>query len=126
MDYCSGGDLSKYINKNKRLTEEISKIYLSEVVLALEHIHNNNVIYRDLKPENIVIDEKGHANLTDFGLSKVGVVDQLGARTFCGSFAYMAPEMINGAGHGKTIDWYHLGVLLYEMLTGEPPHFDMN
>lgn len=77
--------------------------------MALEHLHKNDIIYRDLKPENIVIDSYGHALLTDFGLSKEGVRDNYGAKSFCGSMAYLAPEMLKRMGHGRAVDWYHLG-----------------
>jgi serine/threonine protein kinase len=97
---------------------------LSEILLALEDLHKRDIIFRDLKPDNVVIDNDGHALLTDFGLSKEGVNEvNYGARSFCGSVAYLAPEMIRKAGHGKSVDWYLLGVLLYEMLVGQPPYF---
>jgi len=94
------------------------------VLLALEDLHKRDIIYRDLKPDNVVLDPEGHANLTDFGLSKEGVEDShRGAKSFCGSVAYLAPEMLRRVGHGKAVDWYLLGVLLYEMLVGVPPYF---
>jgi len=92
-------------------------------VCALEALHKRNIIFRDLKPENIVIDQDGHAMLTDFGLSKEGISNSTKARSFCGSVAYLAPEMLSRRGHGKTVDLYLLGVLLFEMLTGTPPYF---
>lgn len=77
-----------------------------------------------MKPDNVVLDEEGHALLTDFGLSKEGVgYSQQGAKSFCGSYAYLAPEMVKKVGHGKAVDWYLLGVLFYEMLTGLPPYY---
>lgn len=123
LDYCSGGDLGAYLSREKRFSEPLAKIYVCEVLLALEELHKRDIIFRDLKPDNIVLDEDGHAMLTDFGLSKEGIYDNVTARSFCGSVAYLAPEMIKRQGHGKAVDWYLLGVLLYEMLVGTPPYF---
>mmetsp|Transcript_18123 Transcript_18123/g.2956 ORF Transcript_18123/g.2956 Transcript_18123/m.2956 type:complete len:189 (+) Transcript_18123:243-809(+) len=126
LDYCSGGDLGKVLKKYKKFTEQRAKYYLCEILLALEELHRRNIIFRDLKPDNIVLDSRGHALLTDFGLSKEGVCDNYMARSFCGSVAYLTPEMIRRQGHGKAVDWYLLGVLLYEMLVGVPPYFSHN
>ena len=101
-------------------------MYLAEVLLALEDLHKRDIIYRDLKPDNIVFDQTGHAMVTDFGLSKEEVSDNSMAKSFCGSPAYLAPEMLKRQGHGKSIDWYLLGVLLYEMLVGIPPYYSNN
>jgi serine/threonine protein kinase len=124
LDLCPGGELFYYITKNKRFNETQAKFYFAEVLLALEHLHKNNIIYRDLKPENILIDERGHIKLTDFGLSKMDfkLYDQ--AYSFCGSPEYMSPEMLANAGHGRAVDIYCLGVLLYELLTALPPHYN--
>jgi serine/threonine protein kinase len=126
LDYCPGGDLAKIIQSQKRLSEDVAKLYLCEILLSLEYLHSHDIIFRDLKPDNIVLDEDGHALLTDFGLSKEGVLDNQAANSFCGSIAYLAPEIIRRSGHGKSVDWYLLGVLLYEMLVGIPPYFTNN
>ncbi|OMJ88775.1 hypothetical protein SteCoe_9241 [Stentor coeruleus] len=126
LDYCAGGDLSTHLMKDKKFPENRAKIYVCEIVLALEELHRNDIIYRDLKPDNIVLDKDGHALLTDFGLSKEGILDNYAARSFCGSLAYLAPEMIERNGHGKAVDWYLLGVVFYEMVVGIPPYFSMN
>ncbi len=125
MDYHPGGDLGQYLEQDGCFDEERSKIYISEIILAIEELHRNNIIFRDLKPENIVLDNQGHALLIDFGLSKLNVkMINKGAKSFCGSIAYLAPEMVKKKGHGKAIDWYLIGVLLYEMLVGIPPYYD--
>lgn len=124
MDYCPGSDLGEYLEEEGRFTEQRAKMYMSEVLLALEELHKHNIIFRDLKPENIILDGKGHAMLIDFGLSKEGVASQnKGAKSFCGSVAYLAPEMVKKIGHGKSMDWYLLGVVLYELLVGIPPFY---
>jgi serine/threonine protein kinase len=126
LEYCAGGDLAQHLQKEKRFDEDRAKIYLCEIILALEDLHKRDIIFRDLKPDNVVLDSEGHALLTDFGLSKEGVLDNKGAKSFCGSIAYLAPEMLKRTGHGKSVDWYLLGVLFYEMLVGIPPYFANN
>ncbi len=123
-DYCPGGDLSQYLEIERQFSEEKARFYILEILLAIESLHERDIIFRDLKPDNVVLDDDGHALLTDFGLSKEGVQQQNGgAKSFCGSYAYLAPEMIKKAGHGKAVDWYLLGVVFYEMLTGMPPYY---
>ena len=126
LEYCPNGDLSKQLKLQKRFSEEKARFYICEIILALGELHKNDIIYRDLKPDNIVIDKDGHALLTDFGLSREGVYDKDIAKSFCGSIAYLAPEMLNRRGHGKAVDWYLLGVIFYEMLVGVPPFFTAN
>jgi serine/threonine protein kinase len=101
----------------------VAKIYLAEIILALEALHKNCIIFRDLKPENVVLDENGHALLTDFGFSKTGVEAGKLSFDFCGTPAYMAPEIIKKKGHSRQVDWYLLGILTYELLVGIPPYF---
>lgn len=118
--------MSRALHKDRKFTEERARNYLAEILLALEDLHKRDIIFRDLKPDNIVFDEDGHALLTDFGLSKEGVVSNSQSKTFCGSPAYLAPEVLKRSGHGKSVDWYLLGVLLYEMLVGIPPYYANN
>ena len=123
LEYCPNGDLAKHLLFEKRFSEEKAKFYICEVLLALENLHQRDIIFRDLKPDNVVLDSQGHAKLTDFGLSKEGINDNVITNSFCGSIAYLAPEMLKKQGHGKAVDWYLLGVLLYEMLVGITPFF---
>eukprot|EP00742_Colponemidia_sp_Colp-10_P003496 GILJ01003723.1.p1 GENE.GILJ01003723.1~~GILJ01003723.1.p1 ORF type:complete len:872 (-),score=124.93 GILJ01003723.1:436-3051(-) len=126
LDFCPGGDLGQHLSRERRFSEDRARFYTAAVLLALEHLHKLNIIYRDLKPDNVVLDAEGYACLTDFGLSKEGVFDNVSASSFCGSVAYLAPEMLKRSGHGKSVDWYLLGVMLFEMLTGAPPFFCNN
>jgi hypothetical protein len=124
MDYCPGGDLGSLLATEKRFSEEVTRLYATEVLLALEHLHSLDIIYRDLKPDNVILDADGHAMLTDFGLSKEGITSAMTTSSFCGSIAYLAPEILLRQGHGKTVDWYLLGVMMYEMMVGYPPYFN--
>lgn len=124
MDYAPGGDMGMALANHRRFTVEAARVYAAEIVLALEYLHKQNIIFRDLKPDNVVFDEQGHAMLTDFGLSKTGVGSHDVSQSFCGSVAYLAPEMLRRTGHSRSIDWYLLGVLIYEMLVGVPPYFN--
>jgi Protein kinase domain/Ankyrin repeats (3 copies) len=126
MDFCPNGDLGTQLAREKHFSEEKAKFYLIEVLLALQELHRHGIIFRDLKPENVVLDRDGHARLTDFGLSKEGIGDGQLAKSFCGSVAYLAPEMLRKSGHSRSVDWYLLGVLLYEMLVGAPPYYSSN
>ncbi|KRX04831.1 Protein kinase-like domain [Pseudocohnilembus persalinus] len=126
LSFAPGGDLGKMLAKEKQFSEQRAKIYAAEVLLALEDLHKRDIIFRDLKPDNVVLGSDGHILLTDFGLSKEGVLEQIqGAKSFCGSVAYLAPEMLQRQGHGKAVDWYLLGVLLHEMVVGLPPYYSL-
>eukprot|EP00930_Biecheleria_cincta_P035304 TRINITY_DN24284_c0_g1_i1.p1 TRINITY_DN24284_c0_g1~~TRINITY_DN24284_c0_g1_i1.p1 ORF type:complete len:780 (+),score=113.97 TRINITY_DN24284_c0_g1_i1:18-2357(+) len=122
LQYCPGGNLQHLITREKRLYEPQARLYAAEILLALMHLHERHTIFRDLKPDNVVMDEANHAMLTDFGLSKEGVGIR-GTRSFCGSVAFLAPEILLRKGHGHTVDIYNLGVLLFAMLTGLPPFY---
>ena len=125
IDYCSGGDLNFHI-MNNTFEEDEAKIYIAELILGIEHLHNLNIIYRDLKPENILINSDNHIKLADFGLAKEGVNDSTMTRSFCGSPAYLSPEMIIRKGAGKSADMYGIGAVLYEMIHGSPPFYSNN
>jgi len=125
LDYFQGGELFFHLKNNRRFPEDVARIYVGEIALALGHLHSLQVIYRDLKPENILLDDNGHVCLTDFGLSKdVDPTDK--AHTFCGTPEYLAPEIVTGAGHDKAVDWWSLGILLYELTVGIPPFYSQN
>ncbi|CAJ0946415.1 unnamed protein product, partial [Mesorhabditis belari] len=121
LDFLRGGDLFTRLSKEIMFTEEDVKFYLAELVLALEHLHSLGIVYRDLKPENILLDADGHLKVTDFGLSKESVDGDQKTYSFCGTIEYMAPEVITRRGHSTAADFWSLGVLMYEMLTGRLP-----
>ena len=121
-EYCPGGDLQYHLKINL-LEEEEAKFYISELILAIEHLHDLNIIYRDLKPENILIGEDNHIILADFGLAKEGIQGNSLSQSFCGSPAYLPPETLNMKGVGKSGDIYGIGAVLYEMISGTPPFF---
>jgi len=123
MEYIIGGELFSQLRKVGRFSNDTSRFYAAEIVLALEYLHSKNIVYRDLKPENLLIDKDGHMKITDFGFAKV-VEDR--TWTLCGTPEYLAPEIIQSKGHGKAVDWWALGILIYEMLAGYPPFYDEN
>jgi len=129
LDFMAGGELFFWLKKDHKFSENRSRLYAAEITVAIEALHNVDIVYRDLKPENILLDEAGHLRLTDFGLAKGGITGpgaEGGTKTFCGTPEYLAPEILENKGHGKAVDWWALGTLLYEMLTGLPPFYDTN
>ncbi|KAI9613792.1 hypothetical protein H4Q26_009639 [Puccinia striiformis f. sp. tritici PST-130] len=124
MDYKSGGELFHHLQKEGRFTEERARFYTAEIVLALEHLHQYNIVYRDLKPENILLDAMGHIVLCDFGLSKPNLNPDELTTTFCGTTEYLAPEvLLDDHGYSKLVDFWSLGVLLFEMCCGWSPFY---
>ena len=122
-EFMQGGDMFFHLHDGQIIVfnNEKAKFYILELVLALECLHKHNMVYRDLKPENILLDEKGHVKLTDFGLSKILETESDKAFTICGTPQYLAPEVLLKKGYDKAVDWWSLGCVMYEMLTGRLP-----
>ena len=125
LDYCPIGDLSYQIQLNL-FEEDEAKFYIAELILAIEYLHQHDIIYRDLKPENILIDSDGHVKLADFGLAKENVSTNVPNKTFCGSPQYLSPEMLSKEGTTKASDIYGIGAILFELISGAPPFFNQD
>uniref|UniRef100_A0A674F0C3 non-specific serine/threonine protein kinase n=1 Tax=Salmo trutta TaxID=8032 RepID=A0A674F0C3_SALTR len=138
MEYVEGGDCANLLKNMGPLPVDMAKMYFAETVLALEYLHNYGIVHRDLKPDNLLVTSMGHIKLTDFGLSKVGLMNmttnlyeghiEKDAREFsdkqvCGTPEYIAPEVILRQGYGKPVDWWAMGIILYEFLVGCVPFF---
>lgn len=123
LEYINGGEMFTHIHRNRRFSLEVARFFTAEIVLAFEYLHNIDVLYRDLKPENVLIDYQGHLRITDFGFAK-RVSDR--TWTLCGTPEYLAPEIILSRGYAHAVDWWALGVLIYEMRTGYAPFYDQN
>lgn len=124
LEYVPGGSLRGYLDAKKTFDLQTTKFVAAEVLLGLTYLHEKlDIIHRDLKPENVLIDADGHCKLTDFGLSKVGKME---AFSFCGTFNYIAPELIKKQGYNKMVDFWMLGCLIYEMLVGKSPFAHKN
>jgi tRNA A-37 threonylcarbamoyl transferase component Bud32 len=126
MDYCEKQDMGKYIRQNGTLTEHQAKILMCELILAIKAMHSKNFIHRDIKVDNIFVDSDGHVKLGDFGLTKELKSSRCQTDSFCGSIAYLPPEIVKRKTHGKSVDWYLLGELLYELILGRPPFYAEN
>ncbi|KAG9440943.1 hypothetical protein H6P81_021108 [Aristolochia fimbriata] len=145
MEYLNGGDLYSLLQKVGRLEEDVARIYIAELVLALEYLHSLGIVHRDLKPDNILIAHDGHIKLTDFGLSNFGLInstvdlsssgpesldiscehadqsDRRSDKSAVGTPDYLAPEILLGTEHGSAADWWSVGIILFELITGIPP-----
>nr|POF13288.1 serine/threonine-protein kinase psk1 [Quercus suber] len=123
LEYAQGGELFTHLSMERMFSESTAAFYMAEIVLALEHLHHNvRVIYRDLKPENCLLDQEGHLLLTDFGLSKVALEEENDrTNSILGTIEYMAPEVIQGHAYDFTVDWWSLGAIGFDLLTGSPP-----
>ena len=121
MEVVTGGEMFTHLRRARKFSDEQSKFYGLIIADIFAHMHSSNIIHRDLKPENILMEASGYAKLTDFGFAKV---IEHRTYTLCGTPEYIAPEVLLNKGHGKPVDWWTLGILIYEMIVGQPPFCD--
>lgn len=121
LEYVIGGEFFTHLRNAGRLDTISSRFYSAQVALIFEYLHTHDFIYRDLKPENLLLDKDGYIKITDFGFAKRVVFKTY---TLCGTPEYIAPEVLLNKGHGKGVDWWTLGILMYEMMVGQPPFVD--
>jgi len=121
MEYIIGGEFFSHLRKAGRFPNDTSKFYAAQITLVFEYLHGMQILYRDLKPENLLLTSEGNCKVTDFGFAKRV---EYRTWTLCGTPEYLAPEIILSKGHGKAVDWWALGILMYEMLAGYPPFYD--
>ncbi|KAK7909297.1 hypothetical protein WMY93_013981 [Mugilogobius chulae] len=126
LDYVNGGELFYHLQRERIFLEPRARFYAAEIASALGYLHSLHIVYRDLKPENILLDSQGHIVLTDFGLCKEGLEPNGTTSTFCGTPEYLAPEVLQKQAYDRTVDWWCLGSVLYEMLYGLPPFYSRN
>ncbi|CAB1320414.1 unnamed protein product [Coregonus sp. 'balchen'] len=126
LDYVNGGELFYHLQRERVFLEPRARFYAAEIASALGYLHSLHIVYRDLKPENILLASTGHIVLTDFGLCKEGLTPTGTTSTFCGTPEYLAPEVLQKQAYDRTVDWWCLGSVLYEMLYGLPPFYSRN
>mmetsp|Transcript_15572 Transcript_15572/g.20533 ORF Transcript_15572/g.20533 Transcript_15572/m.20533 type:complete len:332 (+) Transcript_15572:228-1223(+) len=121
LEYIIGGEFFSHLRRTGRFDNSASRFYSAQIVCVFEYLHSLDIIYRDLKPENLLLDQTGHFKITDFGFAKKVAFKTY---TLCGTPEYIAPEVLLNKGHGKGVDWWTLGILMFEMLAGQPPFVD--
>jgi len=126
MEYVNGGELFFHLSREKMFSEERTKFYIAEIVLAMTYLHERHIIYRDLKLENLLLDRFGNIKITDFGLCKEEIAFGTTTTTFCGTPEYLAPEVLEDNDYGRAVDWWGVGVVMYEMLCGHLPFYNRN
>uniref|UniRef100_A0A7S2IYS4 Protein kinase domain-containing protein n=1 Tax=Haptolina brevifila TaxID=156173 RepID=A0A7S2IYS4_9EUKA len=126
-EFVQNGSLGTHVRKNRQLPNDTARFYAAQVVMAIQFLHSEHIIYRDLNPENVMLDRGHYVKLIDFGLAKGLNLDDPTARTWtlCGTPEYVAPEVIASKGHSKEVDWWALGIVIFEMLAGYPPWYNI-
>lgn len=124
MEYVNGGELFFHLSKERQFTEERTKFYGAEIISAIDYLHKRGIIYRDLKLENLLLDKDGHIKIADFGLCKEDIEYGKFTKTFCGTPEYLAPEVLEDNDYGRSVDWWGIGVVMYEMMVGRLPFYN--
>jgi len=124
MEYVNGGELFFHLSRDRQFSEDRTKFYGAEIICAIEYLHKRGIIYRDLKLENLLLDKDGHIKIADFGLCKEDIQWGKTTKTFCGTPEYLAPEVLEDNDYGRAVDWWGVGVVMYEMMVGRLPFYN--